>query len=106
MNDEHSLMACSAISHNAQQCFSAVAEYLTEPSAIYRPALAVDGNQWCALYGKDLQTGIAGFGDSPEAAMCDFNRNWRTPLPSSPSGIAMAEKIAAKTDAMVAARNS
>jgi hypothetical protein len=96
MNDEHSLMACSAVSHHAQQCFSAVAEYLTEPAAIYRPALAVDGNQWCALYGKDLQAGIAGFGDSPEAAMWDFNRNWRTSLPDSPSGIAMAAKIAEK----------
>ena len=27
-----------------------------------------DGNQWCCLYGKDLMSGIAGFGDTPYLA--------------------------------------
>ena len=31
-----------------------------------------DGNQWCALYGKDLQVGIAGFGNTPFLAMADL----------------------------------
>lgn len=31
-----------------------------------------DGNQWCALYGEDLQTGIAGFGNTPFLAMIDL----------------------------------
>lgn len=50
-------------------------EYL-RPSVLYKPAISVDGNQWCALYGADLQTGIAGFGDTPAQAMEDFDRNW------------------------------
>jgi len=28
-----------------------------------------DGNAWCALVGKDLQSGIAGFGDTPKEAI-------------------------------------
>ena len=46
------------------------------PAAIYKPKISIDGNQWCVLYGKDLQDGVAGFGDSPEKAMQDFNSNW------------------------------
>lgn len=46
------------------------------PSAVYRPALSIEGDQWCALYGEDLQSGVAGFGDSPADAMTDFDNNW------------------------------
>lgn len=52
------------------------------PCVLYRPALSIDGNQWCALYGANLQDGIAGFGDSPELAMHDFDRNWSATLRS------------------------
>jgi hypothetical protein len=97
MNEEFSQMACSSISHYASQCFSSINECMTEPSVLYRPTLSVDGNRWCALYGADLQAGVAGFGDSPFAAMNDFNRNWFAPIPDSPSGIARAEKIAARS---------
>lgn len=31
-----------------------------------------DGDQWCALYGEDLQVGIAGFGNTPFLAMADL----------------------------------
>lgn len=31
-----------------------------------------DGNQWCFLYGPNLQEGIAGFGDSIFDAAWDF----------------------------------
>lgn len=31
-----------------------------------------DGDQWCALYGEDLQAGIAGFGNTPFLAMEDL----------------------------------
>jgi len=46
------------------------------PSAIMRPKLSTDGNQWCALYGDNLQDGVAGFGDSPAKAMQDFDNSW------------------------------
>jgi hypothetical protein len=41
-----------------------------------KPTILQDGNQWCVLYGEDLQVGIAGFGDSPHLAVLDFNTNW------------------------------
>lgn len=31
-----------------------------------------DGDKWCALYGEDLQAGIAGFGNTPFLAMADL----------------------------------
>lgn len=31
-----------------------------------------DGDKWCVLWGVDLQKGVAGFGDTPNAAMMDF----------------------------------
>jgi hypothetical protein len=49
---------------------------INRPSYIHKPKLTVDGNQWCALYGDDLQNGVAGFGDSPNQAYEDFDRNW------------------------------
>lgn len=48
------------------------------PSTLMRPTLGIDGNQWCALYGPNLMEGIAGFGDTPELAMCDFDNQFRT----------------------------
>lgn len=55
------------------------------PSVLLRPDLLLDGNQYCALYGKDLMNGIAGFGDTADAAMRDFDRNWvesKAPTPA------------------------
>lgn len=34
-----------------------------------------DGNQWCVLHGENIQEGIAGFGDTVDSAIKDFNRN-------------------------------
>jgi hypothetical protein len=34
----------------------------------------LDGNMWCFLWGDDLQSGVAGFGDTVYAAMMDFDR--------------------------------
>lgn len=46
------------------------------PHVLMRPALYPDGDSWCALYGKDLVTGVAGFGDTPAEAMSDFDNKW------------------------------
>lgn len=46
------------------------------PSVLYRPTLTVDGNMWCALYGENLQDGVAGFGESPAKAMEAFDNAW------------------------------
>ena len=50
---------------------------LQRPAVLFRPAISLDGNMWCALYGDNLQDGVAGFGRSPEEAMADFDKNWK-----------------------------
>lgn len=32
-----------------------------------------DGNKWCVLWGKDLQEGVAAFGDTPISAIRQFD---------------------------------
>lgn len=34
--------------------------------------LSKDGNQWCVLYGRDLEDGVAGFGSTIPEAIADF----------------------------------
>lgn len=63
---------------NAMSAIAQAASCHEEPSAIYRPKIYMDGDQWCALYGDNLQDGVCGFGDSPALAMNDFNKNWYT----------------------------
>lgn len=57
-----------------------VANQWTRPAVLYRPRVYIDGDKWCALYGKNLQDGVAGFGDSPALALEDFDRQWTTKL--------------------------
>lgn len=56
------------------------AEQMCRFSFMLKPGLSIDGNQWCALYGDNLQDGVAGFGDSPDAAYYDFDKQWLTKL--------------------------
>ena len=56
--------------------FSSVSWQMKRPCVLFRPSLYVDGDQWCAIYGEDLQSGVAGFGSSPEKAMENFDENW------------------------------
>lgn len=37
----------------------------------------MDGNQVCALFGENLQEGIAGFGDDVPMALRDLANNWQ-----------------------------
>lgn len=59
-----------------QEQIGMVGNEMVRPSVLYRPSVAPDGNKWCALYGADLVEGIAGFGDTPDDAMRDFDQNW------------------------------
>ena len=79
LNHQYQSMAANAIAHAAemtQETIRYVASSYERPSVLFRPRLSVDGDQWCALYGDDLQSGVGGFGDSPEKAMYDFDRAW------------------------------
>jgi len=44
--------------------------------SLLKPRIFIDGNQWCVLYGENLQDGVAGFGSSPIKAVYDFNKAW------------------------------
>lgn len=50
---------------------------LTAPHVLYKPTLTADGTMWCALFGENLQDGVAGFGETPAAAMAEFDKAWR-----------------------------
>ncbi len=69
----HAIAACRETIVNA-------AMEAQRPSTLFRPSLSIDGNMWCALYGENLQDGVAGFGTSPAHAMDDFDKNWHSPL--------------------------
>ena len=46
------------------------------PFMLIRPKLYPDGNQWCCLYGENVQEGVVGFGASPELATREFDKEW------------------------------
>ena len=75
----------NTVAHWCERAKEAVREAAAEharPSAVFKPRLNIDGDKWCALYGDNLQDGVAGFGDSPADAMCDFDRAFYTKLPA------------------------
>ena len=61
-----------------------IEEAVTAPSTLFRPKIYMDGNQWCALYGENLQDGVAGFGKSPADAMANFDANWDKKITPTP----------------------
>lgn len=61
------------------------AQMAASPAFHLRPRLSIDGNKWSALYGENLQDGVAGFGDSPAEAYADFDRIWFEKLSSRPT---------------------
>ena len=52
------------------------------PFYLLRPRVFSDGNQWCALYGANLQEGVAGFGDTPADAARQFDIEWLNAPPT------------------------
>ena len=83
LSHEFQSLAAEAICHEARMAGVAIQSAAAQherPSAVYRPRISIDGNQWCALYGANLQDGVAGFGASPAEAMWDFDRHWAAKL--------------------------
>lgn len=83
MNDEYQSMAANAICHAAAmagETWRMVAHSYERPSVLFKPKLSRDGNAWSALFGDDLQVGVAGFGESPAAAMLAFDEAWSAPI--------------------------
>lgn len=77
---ESVLRECFGMAHHLMQCvaqeYTCAVQEQQRPSVLMRPSISLDGNQWCALYGDGLQNGVAGFGDSPDKAMRDFDAQW------------------------------
>lgn len=76
LDAEHQTIAMDSIcqaAHNAAENIRAIA---AEPFTRLRPRIYPDGDQWCALYGDNLQEGVAGFGLSPAEAEEAFNKAW------------------------------
>lgn len=49
--------------------------------AMLKPKVSIDGNQYCVLYGENLQEGVCGFGDTIYKAIIDFNNSFTKELP-------------------------
>lgn len=83
LSDEYQSMAANAICHAAamagEEARVSAAAY-GRPSVMFKPKLFIEGDRWCALFGENIQDGVAGFGDSPANAMWDFDKAWNTPL--------------------------
>ncbi len=73
----------SSVTHSADLAYRVIAEDAGRPHVLMRPAISIDGNKWCAMYGDNLQGGVCGFGDSPSEAMQDFDRAWYAALSSA-----------------------
>ena len=79
LDNEYQQLIANSIAHAAEMAsenIRAAASRYEAPSVLFKPKLSIDGNQWCALYGENLQDGVAGFGRSPADAMWDFDKNW------------------------------
>ena len=57
---------------------SRAAQEVCRPFVLLKPQMKRDGDKWCALYGGNLMEGVSGFGDKPDEASRDFDRNWET----------------------------
>lgn len=44
-----------------------------------------DGNQWCIVWGNNIQEGVCGFGETPEAAIWDFEKAMDASGPLTPN---------------------
>ena len=87
MDEEYQRMAANSIAHEAfcaGQAWQRAAAAQERPCVLWKPRLFRDGNQWCALLGENIQDGVVGFGDSPDAAMWAFDEAWREKLPPAP----------------------
>jgi len=87
MDEEYQRMAANSIAHEAfcaGQAWQRAAAAQERPCVLWKPSLFRDGNQWCALFGENIQEGVVGFGDSPDAAMWAFDEAWRETAPPAP----------------------
>lgn len=66
----------SQIEHKVACAMQEISAAHSAPHAYLRAKVFPDGDQWCCLYGKNLQDGVCGFGETPHLAVIDFDKNW------------------------------
>ena len=62
--------------NQAHEACAALREGKLRPFRMMKTSIMLDGNQWCVLYGANLQDGVAGFGNSPDMASRAFDAAW------------------------------
>lgn len=72
-------------SASEQELYAAIEK--ARPFYLLRPRLFPDGNQWCALYGDNLQEGVCAFGDTPAQAAVQFDLEWLNARAGTAHGI-------------------
>jgi len=55
--------------------------------SLLKPKIFIDGDQWCVLYGDNVQEGIAGFGSTPNEAIFAWNAQWNKELSAKPETV-------------------
>lgn len=85
LNDQYSHMLANSIDHyqsiqHQEEMNLIIMQQELVLAKTYNLIPFRDGDQWCVLLGKDIQSGVVGFGDSPSAAMLDFVRSWNRPV--------------------------
>jgi len=61
--------------HEERRCAAGIVTDYTLFSML-KPKLYKDGNEWCCLYGDDIQSGIVGFGETPDKAVSEWRSAW------------------------------
>ena len=67
---------------NTEHCREEVYRERLRPFYKIHPRVFAEGNQWCALYGDNIQEGVCGFGDTPEKAAIAFDLAWLNGSPN------------------------
>jgi hypothetical protein len=70
------LQQAAEIELRAAEYRESAAKEMLRPFMLLRPKVFADGNKWCALLGENIQTGVCGFGDTPEQASKRFDSEW------------------------------
>jgi len=64
------------ITAEATDAIHKIVHEMTRPSVLFRPAVSLDGNMYCCLYGDNPQDGVAAFGSTPDEAARNFDATW------------------------------
>ena len=59
-----------------------LATHPRSPAARLRPRMGMVGDIWLAFIGPEVRRGASGLGETPRAALTDFNRHFMEPLVS------------------------